>query len=91
MGFGIENVTYGPHAPAGSAVTGRRLTITRGDSSRIDESGDAGAAQHAALVSAANTSQAAFDSAAGAVWGAGWYGNLSTAEKAAARAVVSAY
>ena len=87
MGDSVTNCYYGLHRASGT-ITGRRLVFHKGTTSRFDDSGDADANDHAALVSAAQTSQAAFDTQAAYVWGA-YYTALDTTDKAAARDVVA--
>ena len=89
MGEDVENVYYGPHAAAGQ-VTGWRLTIHKGATSYWLDLGDANGNQHSALVSAAQTSQAAFNSQASSVWGSA-YDNFALGVKQSARAAVAAY
>ena len=89
MGESVENVYYGPHAAAGQ-VTGWRLTIHKGATSYWLDLGDANGNAHAALVSAARTSQAAFNTEAANAWGSA-YTVLSLGDKADARAAVAAY
>lgn len=88
MGDYDENVYYGPHANGGT-VTGRRLAIHKGSPARWVELGDVNDNQHAALVSAARTSQAAFDAQAASVWSG--YSALTLGDKQDARAAVAAY
>ena len=89
MGDYDENVYYGPHSNGGT-VTGRRLAIHKGTPARWVELGDVNDNQHAALVSAARTSQAAFNTEAANAWGSA-YTVLSLGDKADARAAVAAY
>lgn len=89
MGESVENVYYGPHAASGQ-VTGWRLTVHKGATSYWLDLGDANGNQHSALVSAAQTSQAAFNSEASSVWGSA-YDNFALGVKQSARAAVAAY
>jgi len=89
MGEYVENVYYGPHAASGT-VTGRRLTIHKASGAVWVELDDVSDNEHAALVSAAQTSQSAFDIAAGIKWGSA-YSGLALGVRQSARAVVAAY
>ena len=89
MGEYVENVFYGPHA-AGGTVTGCRLAIHKVSGGVWIELGDVNGNEHAALVSAAQTSQSAFDIAAGIKWGSA-YSGLSLGVRQSARAAVAAY
>lgn len=89
MGESVENVYYGPHAAAGQ-VTGWRLTVHKGATSYWLDLGDANGNAHAVLMSAARTSQAAFDALASSVWGSA-YDGLALGVRQSARAAVAAY
>ena len=89
MGDYVENVYYGPHAASGT-VTGWRVAIHKGSPSLWAELGDANGNQHAALLSAARTSQSAFDTEAGNVWGSA-YSGLTLGVRQSIRAAVAGY
>ena len=89
MGDSVDNIVYGPHAASGT-VTGHRVTIHKGSTSYYAELGDVDDNTHAALVSAAHTSQAAFDTEAGSAWSTA-YSGLSLGIKQSIRAAVAAY
>ncbi len=98
MGFDRTNV-YGlqhrgvatiiQHRPEGATVNTYACRLHRGDAN-LDTitPTEASAAQWASLKTAAAISQSAFDQAAGGVWPI-WYGQRTTADKAAMRDAVA--
>lgn len=79
MGVNVVNHFFGPHVPAGGTFTGYRYILAKGTVQsmlRFDESPDCTAAQKASLISAAVTSQGAFNSAVASVY-PNWIGGLS--------------
>ena len=86
MGENVTNVYGGRHVASGT-VTGYRLVFHKGATPRFEDSADADDNEWAALVSAAHTSQSAFNTAATTQWGS-WYTGLSLQDKIDARAAV---